>query len=195
MKLTTIFFLTTLVLCFCLFFSIKTCNKNKKEIKTIETISKQLIHDTVYRNIDKNGTVHSQANVVSGDLRAVKVFFGKKIDSLTEALNIANKQLDEFITLRLSDTGDFIATLSNNNNGTKSFDWQDDYLEVSGLITDTSINCHYKIEVPLDIAVFWRRKHHFWFVRYGKKIYKIDASSKNPNVLVQDLLNVKINKE
>lgn len=196
MKLTLIFLLTTVVLAFCLFFSVQSCNKNKKQVKTITQISKQIIHDTIVRYTDDYGIKHAQKNVISGNKKALDVFYKSKFDSLCNQYNIQSKQLDQFIQAYLQDTGSFITQLfTNDSNTNKNFIFEDDYMLFKGIVTDSNISGNYAIDVPLDIGMFWKRKHKIWFIKFGKKIYRVDASSPNPNVYVKDLLNIKITKD
>lgn len=194
-KLTLILVIICMALGIGLFLSISTCNKNKKQVKTITKISKQIQHDTIYRYTDNSGIKHAQKETISGNKKALDVFYKEKFDSLKKAYNIQSKQLDAFIAIHLSDTGSFITDLFKVDEFSKKFVFEDDFININGLVTDSNISCNYSIEVPLNIGMFWRRKHKFLFIRYGKKIYRIDASSPNSNVYVKDLLHIKITKE
>lgn len=51
--------------------------------------------------------------------------------------------------------------------------------------------CFYSVDVPVEWVGYWRRKHHFLFIRYGKKIGYVDITSKNPNATIIDLTALK----
>jgi hypothetical protein len=49
----------------------------------------------------------------------------------------------------------------------------------------------YNVNVPVEWVGYWRRKHRFLFIRYGKKIGYVDITSKNPNATIIDLTALK----
>jgi hypothetical protein len=54
-------------------------------------------------------------------------------------------------------------------------------------LTSDSINVKYSVKVPLSGVVYWHRK---WFL--GKKTYKAEVTSSNPNVEISEVLTLKI---
>lgn len=194
-KLTLILVIICMGLAIGLSLSISTCNKKSKQVKTIKEISYSIIHDTVEYKTDKFGTVHAQKKVISGNKKTLDVFYKPKFDSLCDAYNIQSKQLDQFISIYLQDTGSFITKLFEVDDFSKSFTFTDSFLKEECIITDSNAVCHYTVSVPLDIGIFWKRKHKIWFIKFGKKIYRTDVSSKNKNITVKDLLSIKITKD
>jgi hypothetical protein len=71
----------------------------------------------------------------------------------------------------------------------KSFKYFDEYAKISGYATSENLHISYQIETPLRVAIYWKRK---WFL--GKKEYKAEAVSPNPNFIINQIEAVSVKK-
>ncbi len=67
------------------------------------------------------------------------------------------------------------------NEAGRFFTYQDQYNFINGLSGSDSTAIYAEIQVPIDGAIYWKRKHHFIFEswRYGKKEYFSELTCPN----------------
>lgn len=205
-KLTLILTILLLLAIGTAFFAIKGCQKNKREIKIATKVSEH-INDTTTHKVDKEGTVHANKVVIDVDKKSLELFYKDKADKLAYKLNLALKQIsvmsdaslhasDAFFSKAKADTiylHDSVKVLAN------CFDYYDTFTHIYACIeknegkSDSLLSyCQYQIDVPINLTVYWRRKHKVWFLRYGRKIDSTDMYSNNPNVQISDLNYIRI---
>lgn len=186
--------------------------KAEKENKAITQIATTK-DDTLTRRTDFTGKEHVQRDEEVGNANVINVFEKKKFDSVVKELGIAHKQLDEYAQATAQGGGNFDATMTNTPempnasdtglnlppgwNG-KGFSFGDTLLSLKGYLLDSNrIKGTYKVKpFEIDIAMMWKRKHTFLHLfRYGKKSWKVDASSPNPKISIVNIKAFKITKQ
>lgn len=168
----------------------------KEDTKQVATIQYIVQHDTVVKYIDKTGTTHSVKTVASGDYRQLAIFYKGKFDSTAAELGINKKQLSDLIELQATLSGNIEAPIVQ----------KDDFYEVvfadsflhGYAIIDSNIAhmmLHYSGSFTLDGTIYWRRTHHFWFIRWGTPIYKSDFKTNSSNISIDKINTIKILKQ
>lgn len=119
-------------------------------------------------------------------------YLHKEFDGVKK--NLRNVEHVTQITAQIIDslklpTNDTTMVINNEIVNVKTFDYQDDYNRVSGIVMKDSTSVHLEIEVPLDGVVYWERK---WFL--GKKIYTTEMTSKNSKVHITKLESIRVTK-
>lgn len=77
----------------------------------------------------------------------------------------------------------------------KAFSYKDSLNHFWGYMFNDSTVINANVNVPIKGAVYWQREKKFWFIRYGKKIYRSEFFTDNKKVRITNQQVVKIIKE
>jgi len=184
----------------------KCTNKKDKQVAQI-AVTQQ---DPGKRWLDINDIHHLEKRIEQAEIKAMQVFHKREIDSILRLYNLAKKQLVGYSNTAVRVSGQITApvkvirvfdTVSAMDTSTgKSpfcfsgyqFSWTDSFLQVSGWVDSVQATLVYDMNLELKQRNYWRRKHKFWFIRFGKKIYYSDVYSTNPNVHIVNLETIQI---
>jgi hypothetical protein len=180
----------------------KGCLTKKEKTPVVQYINP--LADTVKHYHDMYNIAHAQVEQEVNNVAAMSILHKQFIDSLCHQLGIKDKELQSANKMMASMRGQFYAplhtiTVHDTVNGNdeivtaKKFAWNDDYMQESGLVYDDHIDVNYSMQLSFTTTSYWKRKHHFLNVGWGKKIYYLDASCPNENVLITGLQAIKIN--
>lgn len=205
-KFTLILIIICMALGIGLLISVSTCNKKQKQIKVATNVSKH-INDSTTHKVDKEGTVHANKIVIDVDDKSLELFYKEKADKLAYKLNLALKQISVMSDAHLQASDDFFSKArpdtiylpDSTRLSVNCFDYYDTFTHIyacieknEGKVDSLTSYCQYRVDVPMNLTVYWRRKHKFLFLRYGKKIDSTDIYSDNPNVQISDLNYIRI---
>jgi len=175
----------------------------KKENAPITQYVNPLV-DTVKHYKDLYGTEHAQIQAEFNTHEAIDAMHKQMIDSLLKRIHLKDKQLQDMSEVTALASGSFDAPLQpiiihDTVNGipeaitATSFEWHDDYLSETGTVYDNHISVEYSMNLTFTTTSYWKHKHHFLNIGWGKKIYYLDASCPNQNVSITGLRAIKIN--
>lgn len=195
---------TTILLIFCLvcLFAVKSC-KNKKKLIQSENIAVHQFDSVKYFN-DLYNNEHANVEQLSASKDVITAFFSKKIDSISKELNIKKKQIKGITNSSLV-VSDRVITKTNYIHDTTIaeqelinwsgyyFTWADTFATINGYVDSFNTQVVYSINVPLTYTKYWKRKHKFLGIRFGRKIYFMDAFSENKQVHIKNLKDIQIN--
>lgn len=179
----------------------------KNDLSTFESAVEHK-NDTLTLIRDQNNNLHSQLLLTQGTNTEMKIFYGKAIDSLSKVLKISSKQIDEYVQVITESKGKIrvkIDTLYKkdtvNNNGDFGFSFSsdtayairfnDNWLKAN-LLYETgsdSVRGNYTYKDSLTVTTFYKKTG---FLNLGKKVWYIDAVSKNPNTTIVGLNNFRV---
>lgn len=202
------YILTILAILACCFVFYK-CNEKKitpAQTKRLIEQDKQQIADIKAAKEDTtvqldNG--HSERTASVGDVKQIEIFYKHKLDSVAKLLNIKTKQIDNVTDLKATMTsssesdafGDMFGE-SNSDNGILEFKIKDTCINGYAIVDVNTRNLkrYEEINIPIHGTLYWKRKHHIWFINWGRPIYKQDFSSDCPNVKIKEIQSIKIVK-
>lgn len=163
--------------------------KEKEVVRDIQTITIQR-SDSLKHYKDAAGREHAQRVLAEAGSKAIGIAYRKEIDSIKQALNIKEKQLQSFMLASTSNEGTVklrVDTVYVDSSAAYRFAYNDRWLDIAGTIGKNS-TLHYRMTDSLVFTTYWKRK---WFL--GRKTNYIDAYSHNPNVRVTGLDGARIN--
>ncbi len=174
--------------------------KAKKEVKQVERVA-EVAHDTDHYYRDLYGREHADKEIAQGDLRVIRALYGRRLDSVSRQLGVREKQISVLESALATAKGQFTTVLVRDStsgpwrNGYQ-FRYSDSFTVITGDVDSSlaHVSCAYLVEVPIDLATYWRRKHKLLGVRFGRKVYRVDASSRNPSVHLSGLESIVVRK-
>jgi hypothetical protein len=183
-------------------FLMRGCGKHKEK-KQIEQITAGITDSGKYWK-DKYGIEHLEKLQIVGSKANTDVFFKNYKDSISKILNIKTKQLTGLTNTvaelqGIINTGLVADTIHDTIPGLpigwtgKSFMWTDSFFSIKGYVDTSNVTIFYKGIINLQYTTYWKRKHKFLGLKFGKKLYYIDASSPNKNLHITGLQNIQIN--
>lgn len=191
-----------LILCCALFvgWSVKGC-RSKPPIPIVQNVGQD---DTIQHYKDAYGTEHTTRLMEVNNYAALYAEHTHMLDSLKKRLHLRDKQLQDMSQVLSQATGHvetvldpyYIHDTINGEVSTREaqlFNWHDAYTSISGVIDRDNVSIDYDVQMPVTTTKYWRRKHTFCGIGWGKKIYYIDAFSDNPNVHISGLTGFKVN--
>lgn len=171
---------------------IRTEQAVKQDQNKIAQIKYVVIHDTTTKYI-KGGIVYSTKMVASGNNRQLSLFYKGKFDSICREYNLTRKQLDNSLEANIGAFGDISSSIDPDIEG-YTVPFNDCFIK--GLATidrDVSVmNMKYTATIHLEGVRYWKRPHHFWFIKWGMPIFKDVLHTNCPNVVVDSITDIRI---
>lgn len=179
------------------FFGIKSCNTSHKEVKDMTAIGSVIQYDSVKHYRDLWGADHAVVVQQQGDMKALRAFYAKQLDSVKYRAHLKDKQLQDVYDLLAKAEGKVITVVHAIHDtipGTDTpftgqyFTWKDGNMHMSGYVDSNKATVFYSMDLRLGVTTYWKRR---WFL--GKKRYYVDAFSPNKNIHIYGLTGLKIN--
>lgn len=205
------FLILASVVCATLYFD--GCFHKKAKAPDVQYIDP--LADTVRHYKDLYQTEHAQVQIEINSHAAENAMHRQLVDSIIKADGIKYKQLQSYSKMTMHAGGGFTVPLiplggntaqvsgedSDNSytiapNGLpdiREFTWGDGFMHVTGIVFPDSVNITWSLDESFTTTSYWKRKHHFLGIGWGKKIYYFDATCNNPNVSITGLKAIKIN--
>ena len=177
--------------------------------------------DTGVHTRDADSLDHlTKQSVIANDLTAT-ILYKPMFDSACRELGVAHKQITDLqktvfelkgraeAPVKVITIHDSTGVMPDGWHG-DTFTWADSSVSITGYVergqkVDTTCagdTCAYedgKATIFYDIVVsvtskkYWKRKHKLLGLRYGRKIYYIDANASNKNIRITGLTDLQIN--
>ena len=167
------------------------------EVKTVESLRYQYIHDTVtIIKKDSYGRTHATAKSLAGTKLQLS-FIKHKLDSLSRQFGLHyGSKVDNLLSANIGFKGhetsaDFAGDDGYNYHFDKGFLKADVFVD-SDLKNAT---LDYSGEIGLNGVLYWKRKHHFLFIRFGKPEYSQQLYCDDSNLKVKSISSIKILKK
>jgi uncharacterized protein YfbU (UPF0304 family) len=176
------------LLCLVTFLSLRTCAKKQAEVKKMENVI-EVKNDSLHKYKDEAGNNHAQKVLAQADMAVLKTAYFREIDSLTNLLEIKDKQLQAYAGVSTSTEGtviprvDTIVIDTANHIVSYPFNYTDKWLSLHGNIGPKSF-INYQLTDSIVITTYDKKTG---FLGLGKRQTYIDAFSLNPNVRVTGL--------
>lgn len=179
---TYIYFFAALVFAFA-GFKIASCGKDKKPVIQELSFKDSTRH---YRDLWK--IAHAQVMLEIETRQQADKQHLQKEDSLCRQLKIRKKEIVYVQGETVQVQGKVKTVLLHDTLNRAVFSYDDSTINIFGEATDTTLSLQYQVFLNLQTAVYWKRR---WFL--GKKIYYIDAFSKQKDVFITGLKGFKVN--
>jgi len=176
--------------------AIVTEHQTEKGLNAI--ISNQKDSVSYYR--DQFHTEHARADQLDINYRAANDAYSKLLDSLSKRDKVKKKNIQSVVDVVPIDQGQFtvpvrVDTIHDTIAGkiesiaVRDFNYMDSFLTESGYVDSLDAHISYSVKVPIRLTRIIKRH---WFL--GKRHYYIDGYSDNPNIRIEGLKDIEINK-
>jgi hypothetical protein len=155
----------------------------------------------IIKYLDPDSEEHARQFVELGDLHVAEAVHAKEIAELRHKLGIKAKQIEGFQSTVLQLQGQINTplqpvvihdTVTGQDRTVRTFEYSDQWIQFSGIVDTSDIHINYLGTIPLNISTYWRRKHKFLGIKFGRKVHFVDATSANPNIDITGLKSFKI---
>lgn len=136
---------------------------------------------------DSYNVEHAKNIAVQADEESISTLYVHKMDSLSERLRIARKNIEAFQNVTAQATGGYTAKVIHDTLQL-TFHHTDSFFTEKVVIRGDSARVDWSISMPINLTQYWRRS---WFL--GRKTHYIDGYSDMPNVHITNLKSVRIN--
>ncbi len=183
--------------------SIKQEQNIKQDQKQIQQIREIIIHDTVESKKDKNGVIHSISSVAVGNYNQMKTAnkaLAKMIDSQANIIGIQRKQIETIINEHVKASGDITSYSHKTKSGYYKTYFNDCFLNgytIRDTIRNSKERLVYSGNVKLTGVRYWKRPHKILWgaIKWGFPIFKDDIHTNCPNVVVDSIQEIKLEKK
>lgn len=160
---------------------IEVADKNKRAAETYINLHGAEVskNETLQLSLDNAQELNKR-----NELGNLKQFQGlrKNIKNLEAVVQIKNTIIQD---LRLKNYDSVIVILADTI-PVKKFSYSDEFNSIKGIVKDDTSELVVNVKVPIEGVVYWERKKKFWFIRYGKKTYYSEFTSRNPWVTIEN---------
>lgn len=116
----------------------------------------------------------------------------KRLNNVEQASKVTARVVGNF-KIPLGDTTIF--NFDNTMVKARKFDNKDKWLRNWGIVLPDTVVSHVTMDVPIESAIFWQRKHKFLGMRFGKKLWTSEAASPNPYAHITENKIIRIGKK
>lgn len=181
-------------------FGLKSGCKARKRFNDVKNDVK-IEQVAIVKYLDPDSQEHARQFVELGDLHVAQALHAKEIAELRHKLGIKAKQIEGLESTVMELNGQINTplrpetihdTVTGLDRTVNRFEWSDEWMKVSGYVDTADIHMDYSATVPLNISTYWKRKHKFLGIKFGRKVHFVDATSANPNIDITGLKAFKI---
>jgi hypothetical protein len=181
-----IFIIIACILALCV--SIKKCRDIQQERNRLSDNQRALLEDVTFymtkdslsaAGVEKLTFTKSELEKQNQELTKTIKDLGVKLSRL-QSLSTTTVETKVTITAPITDTVIIEKLLPV---PAQKFNWQDNWVSVSGLIKDEQVNCTIQ-SIDTIVQAVHRVPKKFWFIRWGTKAIRQEILSKNPHTQI-----------